>query len=241
LLKKQDALLLALTILLCIVCAIFYIFYYPGADSTTLYPDGSFVDSGTYQFNPETALDAIDRGNVNVFLSSTGIQSNSESKPAVFWGHAQFLKAASAIFQFRWGESQNTWNSYRIFFRTKCQDYSIGFDYADFIYFKEISLNGRRLYTAREISIDLTQNEIYWGGNTNFPRSLFGWKSIQTEKITTTAEKAVLMAEERGGSRLRLLTQNQCYITVQYFPENYDYNGWRISYGEQEFILIPVK
>ena len=131
-------------------------------------------------------------------------------------------------------------------FLSSCQDNPSGFEYADFIFFKDISINGKRLYTARAIEIIPQDGEINWGGDSNFPRPIFGWKSISLDKLMVTADEALSMAEEIGGKIGRLSIQNECQINVEISPEKYDYAGWRVSYGgipslSDDFILIPTK
>jgi hypothetical protein len=218
----------------------------PSSDSASQYPDGSFAHSGIYEIDPDTILESLDRGETDVFYPESETPQIPSTTKSVSWNQAEYQKIVDALSQFVWKESMIDWKLYRLFFRRGCQDIASGFVYADFTFFKEISIKGKKLYTVRSVFVSPQSKEIRWGGDTNFPRPLWGWKSIDSEKIIVTAEEAVVRADEIGGKSLRISVQNQCQIKVDYFPENYDYDGWRVSYdinpySPSDFILVPAK
>lgn len=242
---KQDTLLVALAIFLCLFGFALYALYSPSAaDSPKDYPD-EYDKRGIYRFEPKTILDALRQGDANIFLPPSKSQSTPSSVIPLYWQQENFQYVAHAVHQFVWDESLEGWNLYRVSFTTNCRDYSKGFYFANMTYFKIISLSGKTEYTLHDIEINLEDKEIFWGEKTNYPFPKLGWKSIDLEKIGVTAEEAVKIADANGGRSLRLSAQKSaqdgCRINATFFPSGYDFYGWRVTYGDGEVILIPVE
>jgi len=209
-------------------------------------PGTDFSFNGSYGIDPTAILALIHGGDINVFEPKVGGSVTYLTEHPNPWRQADFEEVVNTLYQFVWKEPLNdNWSLYRMFFRANCKDNVNGFIYAEFIYFKESSNENLAKYTVRGISVDLQNAEVSWGENI-YPRPLWGWKGIKLNKIKVSAEDAVRQAEERGGQETRSSVNGLCQIYADYYPENYDFDGWRIAYGGNPnlsdiFILIPAK
>ena len=188
---------------------------------------GSFDDIRHYTFEPKTILALLDQGGGEIFLPLPDYVEGNVFPPGSFaWRQQDYLKIANGLNQFSEKDTLDDWNLYRMSFNKDCGDNPIGFDYANFTYFKT---NGEQ-YAAREMDVYPLKKETDWGGNTDFPRPfLFGWKSVDLEKLKVTADDVLQMAEANGGKEARLAEKNSCYISVILSP-NTDHENWGVSY-----------
>ena len=169
-----------------------------------------------------------------------------ENGLSISWSQSDYDKIANRIYDSVWNESLDNWNLYRLTLGVNCQDNLRGFDYADYVYFKEVVANGKTLYTARDIFITPQYDDITVGSDTNFPHPFFGWKHIDTGIIQVNAENALQLAENSGGREVRLSVQNKCRIYVGMNPEGFGHNDWVVNYGGnsemKDFeVIIPAK
>jgi hypothetical protein len=125
-----------------------------------------------------------------------------------------------------WEETPENWNLYSVLFSRGCQDNTSGFDGADIIYFKE-AVHSKN-YTTHEIQIYPTSGGVSWGGG-EFPRPLFGWKTIQLAILKITADDAIQIAEDTGGNKVRRTVENACDIHV-FLKPNGDDDNWHVIY-----------
>ncbi len=227
--KRNITVIAAILTVTIILCSIIYISSSPLDESIRRYPInlGSFADTDSYKINPQTILSSLDRGQMDVFAPELATPQMPVSNKPVGWRQEDYQKIAEALHRFVWKESLDGWSLYRIELYGMCRDNPSGFEYADFIYYKGIFSNGKLLYTAREIFITPQYHNVSWGGNTNFPRPILGWKSINLSALKVTAENALSIAEENGGKAARLSVQNKCSISLLLSGDT----GWDVLYG----------
>jgi hypothetical protein len=89
------------------------------------------------------------------------------------------------------------------------------------------------MYSVRNILIEPQYGYIAWGADSFYPRPIIDrWDKIDLEKITKIpAEKALVLAEQQGGSNIRMGVENVCWIQVNLWPWGYEHNGWMVNYG----------
>lgn len=227
--KRNITVIIAVLAVMIILCGVIYISSNPLDESARRYPInlGSFADTGSYEINPQTILSSLDHGQIDVFAPELATPQSPVSNEPVAWSQEDYQKIAEALHQFVWKESLDGWSLYRMEFYAICLDSPSGFEYADFIYYKDIFSNGKLLYTAHEIFITPQYHNVSWGGNTNFPRPIFGWKSINLSNLKITAENALSIAEEKGGKSARLSVRNECSISLLLSGDT----GWDVLYG----------
>ncbi len=233
--KKRNIIYIVVA---CIVATlgIAYFWSATGNDFLQKYPvtAGSFNNIQYYKIDPETILTSLENNEGISFQLEPDSPVEKITKRPVSWSQADYNKIASKIHDYVWHESLDDWRLYRVDFSTSCHDSPIGFDYADYVYFKEISVNGKRLYTARDIFITPQYGDITLGSDTNFPRPFWGWKYIKTNTVNVTAEEALQLAESKGGEEARLSMQNKCQIYVSMNPDGYGHSNWKVSYSEND-------
>ena len=196
------------------------------ADQVVRYPDvllGDYIDTGTYTFNPETILEALKRGETDVFKLPSGTPEARPSAVALTWKQSDYLKIANALHQYVWKETLVDWRVYSMIFDGDCRYDPVGFDVVRMIYFKAI---GMRQYTAHKIDLYPLSGRINWGGGTNYPRSLFNpWRAMDLKRYKVAADDALRLAEENGGRDARLAAKNACRIHLILGD-----SGWTVDY-----------
>lgn len=202
----------------------------------------NFRYTGDYKINPETIVASLGRGEKDVFMPQLAPSDayTSVSEGSIPWQQSDYFKIANALHQFVWKETTDNWHLYRMKFTTSCKDNLIGFGIGDFVYYKPIfTQQGHLRYTAREMIIHPLDSNVTWGGGTNFPHPLFGWKSVNLSKLKVVAEDALKIAEENGGKASRLSVQDECTIYLNLSG----YSGWSVAYhgaGDRLIFMIQI-
>jgi hypothetical protein len=199
---------------------------------------GSYNDIQYFSFEPESVLTVLDQGTGETFkpLPAT-VDNNLFSSGSFPWRQQDYLKIAGALNQVVAKDTLEDWKIFKLHFDRDCADNPTGFDYVNMTFFKT---DGDQ-YSAREIDVYPLAKEADWGGDTHFPRPfLFGWKSIDLEKLKVTADDALQMAETNGGKEARLAEKNSCYILVMLSP-NTDHENWGVYYyGDHSATLFAM-
>ena len=217
---------------------------HPAPDSIEKYPInvGSFIKQGGLKIDSKKILSALDRGDSNVFQPIDEAPDTQLFSEQFEWSQADYEKIAKAVFQFVWKEPTDMWTLYRFKFDLmNCRDEPKGFNYADFFYYQEIKIDNKPLYSVRAISIEPQYGYIAWGGETNYPHPIFGWKSVKLDELKVPAEEALGLAESRGGQAFRLTRNNICSIVVTMYPESYSYGGWVVTYFPGDIHIHPLE
>jgi len=203
---------------------------------------GTFNVTGEFIINPTTILDTLDHGKTNVFTPALATPTEDSILPSgsIQWTQSEYLKVANALSQSVWNESLEDWSVYYLAFNRECQDNPKGFDDLTIIYYKTITVNMQKVYTARIIEIFPLASNVSWGGETNFPISS-GWNEIDPSKFKITADDALRIAEENGGKEARLKLKNHCDILVR-APNHSNDDSWDVGYYygvDFELIIDP--
>ena len=202
---------------------------------------GSYPERGKYRINPETILASLEQGDIDIFvpISATSELGYPLFSPGSFpWKQSDYLKIANAVHQSVWQENLDGWRIYSMFYFIECQDYPIGFDGGEITFFRPTP-NGPS-YDIRTVIINPLSGEVEWGG-ASYPRTMFGWKSINLSELKITADIAFDVAEENGGRETRLEIENACRILLIFKP-NGDNDGWSVIYsdGSQFYFNIEI-
>lgn len=240
--KRLFMITAGLGLLLVVMLSLVLIWYFtifldePGVNHPLSIAD--YITTGHTKINPQSLLSSLEQGNLHIFQLEPNLPGDSPNPPLfVEWTQADYFKIAEAIQQVVWEESMKNWNLYRLVYVAPCKDELAGFYYAELYYFREVQVNGKSLYSYREILIDPRYEYIAWGGDNLYPSPVPGWKSIDLNEITVPAEEAVHIAESSGGTELRLSVENKCKILIGMFPENYQRFDWKIYYSAGYDIL----
>ncbi|MCI0550765.1 MAG: hypothetical protein L0287_07410 [Anaerolineae bacterium] len=196
---------------------IVYIYVFDPGEYDSYLPVGisDFRDRSSYQIDPVTILDSLDRAETDVF-SPVDSDSQTPLDGTVSWQQADFITVARALNQFVWKEPLSGWRLYSMHFSTPCKDNLSGFAEADFYYFKTaFRENGKIRYTTQNFFILPEYGEVNWAGGANFPHPLIGWENIRLSTVQISAEHALAIAEENGGKETRQLVENKCTIHVR--------------------------
>lgn len=214
--------------------------FYP-YDSVSVFPE-----SGIHKINSEEILLELEDGNTDVFEQAPGLEIDTSTiiplKPGSYtWKQADYLLIANAYHQFIWGEPLYDWYIYQLDFGGACRDHQEeGFDGGSIIVYKK-DKDLPSSYITHFIGIYPLFGEIEWG-DASFRKPLFGWKSINLERLRITADAALEIAESQGsGAAFRSQINNMCAISVRLQPNPGMYNGWKIyywgNYGKKDLYI----
>jgi hypothetical protein len=198
----------------------------------------SYSDMGYYKIDPETILTSLASGDTNVFMPlPEDIQDVEEiAGISISWTQADFLKIASALGQFLWGDPMDLrdWSVYAVTFEGFCDD-STGLDYAELTYFKA----GSTGYSTRFIEIHPYFGWVGWGNEANYPKPILRkWKSVDLLGAKITADDALRIASEHAKERFHL--KDKCGVLMG-VPENNDPNNWYLHvFGFPDSIVYAV-
>lgn len=195
------------------------------------YPTGSFNKTQFYEIDPQTILISLEDNQSDLFQIKAESSLKKIIETPISWSQADYNAIALKIHNYVWQEQLASWQLYRIIFSTSCHDNPKGFDYGDYIFFKQITYNENKMYATRGISITPQYGDITVGSDTNFSRPIWGWKHIDTESINVMAEGAMQLAEVNGGQNARLNMQNKCQIYVSMNPNGYGHSNWKVVYS----------
>lgn len=192
------------------------------------YPDvffSSYLDNGSYKFEPDTILPTLRLGQEEVFTMIDTIRAEPIYEPQVQWTQSDYLMVSNALHQFVWKETLDDWDLHDMVLDGECLSIP-QFDIFKVSYYR---IDGLQEYSAHIIGIYPLAGEGEWGGEDGFPRSIFRkWEYINLEKLITS-EEALAIAEENGGELARLSIKNRCRVHMTLGP--YPYPSWNVSYS----------
>lgn len=232
---RKEIVIWAALLLAGVICALLamnidYFYLSLLLTNTEKYPTGLPLENmAIYQFDPQTVLSSLARGNVNVFFPAqeNPIYDDVQplAPPASFpWSQEDALQVTNTLHQFVWRESLEQWHLYSMSFAIpKCNDIS-RIDGAGFQFYKRLP---KWYYLVHTINLDLEYGYIYVGDNNGHYTGQ--WKDVEIEKSqVNTFGKALAIAEQNGGQSTRLAISNNqnCYITVNYPIGTYVPSKW---------------
>ena len=180
---------------------------------------------GYYKIAPRTILASLDGEDTNIFTTLPEVDAlalEALTGLSIYWKQADFLRIASAMGQFSWGDPMDLrdWNVSDIFFGGSCGE-SIGFDYADITYFRT-RMNS---YTTRFIDIDPYFGLVRWGKDEIYLQPIMQkWKSVDLLGSEINADDALRIVNEDVKVHFQL-KDNICGVMMsssRYDPENWD-------------------
>jgi hypothetical protein len=208
---------IAVFVLLAILTAYVFYAFEPFEDNEKSTPAGiaDFNDRKSFQIDPQAILESLNHGKTDVFSPVDASAELSLVKGRVSWLQSDFAKVASTLHEFIRMEPLTGWELHSMIFSATCQDDPIGFSEAHFYYFKTVfHSNGKIRYATEELIISPQYGRVEWAGESEFPRPLFGWKSLKLHEVKISAQRALKIAELYGGKKTRLLVQNRCRIHI---------------------------
>jgi hypothetical protein len=199
--------------------------------------DETITNIQYFSIVPKSILESISQGKEDAFTSINDeppLSSASESKP-VNWQQEDYLRIADALHEHVWGESLETWNLYRMDFSSGCNQNDIGFQNAQFVFFKVVTLDGQETRVEHFIEIDSSRNFIQ-AMETEYHPNLAKWKAIDLTKVKVSASEALQIAEKDGGLEKRTAVKNECSISVGISRDTVVYDGWLVIYSPSVFV-----
>jgi hypothetical protein len=187
---------------------------------------------GFYIIDPETILELIDKGTINVFVPLTDSSQVKDLNNTISWTQSDYLKIIDALSRFVWKEPLDLeeWKIDFIYFQTGCMNDLSGFRELDIIYYKSLGVkNWKRIYSSRIVEVSPWNGAVRWGEDTFSGSLLSNWSKVDLTKFSVTADNALKIAEENGGKDARLDNKNSCGISVK-APNSFLDNRWNVNY-----------
>jgi hypothetical protein len=216
------------------------------------YPDpppnrGFFKTVESTLINPATVLDDIHNGKKLVLqIQPDPDPANPSFIMPISWSQNDFLEVAQAYGEVIWQDDLNLWHLYKLLLHRDCDSSDGKFTDAEFFYYQEVAKGENNLYSVRVIDLSPEYGYLTWAGDTFYPRpSFWGWTEIDMMNITKVpAEKALALADQRGGNEFRKTVNNTCDIGLIMWPADLKRMDWLVSYYGSSTsirIWIPAK
>ncbi len=188
------------------------------------------ADSRYYTFDAATIFQLLDQGSLDIFTLLETTPQPVSQKPfvpsvTVSWTQADFLRVAQAVQQYIWEEPLGVLELSSMYFTLDCLDVDQGvFSMAVFTFYKVIRTDGEETRVQYLVRIIPSENLIRTSRAEFYP-NIHIMIPIDLNQYPLTVEKALQMAEERGGTKERSEVDNSCMINA--INESH---GWKVLY-----------
>lgn len=183
------------------------------------------IESQDYFINPEAILNELNKGNVDVFQAQA---TPSSSKGIYSWNQTDFLRVAQAFHQKQWQVPLGAQSLNNLSFGMNCSDVTRGkFTEAIFHSSTVVDKGGEETRVEYTIRIVPTDNLIH-SSKAEFSPNLKPVEPLDLTNYTVTADDALQIAENNGGTEKRSEFNNACRIDV--IAPGPDSQGWRVLY-----------
>lgn len=189
---------------------------------------------GFYTIQPEMILDALARGEDNVFLPVTEQDVDRSVPPPtdffVNWTQADYFYIVDAFYRLILHDTLGDWQVNAIDFSLRCIDVGVGLQDGRFSFFK-IAKNkdNQEVLISRFIEID-SRHKLVLLWEREFYPYVIPRSTIDLTSIKFDSEQVLQIAEDNGGREKRLSLQNACSISVSLSPDSAGYRGWYVIY-----------
>jgi hypothetical protein len=182
-----------------------------------------------YMIEPNTILDSLAQGTVNVFTPQVATPNPESSMQGelVVWNQSDYFRVAQALHEFVWNESLEEWDLDGMSFGMDCKDADYGPQYASFKFYKVVQIRERESRIVHDIHIFPAANSVWWTEVEYYPK-LANWDSLDQTQIKVSVNDALQIAETNGGSEARLAVNNECKFVAS-IPI-WEYEGWNLTY-----------
>jgi hypothetical protein len=203
-----------------------------------------------YDINPNTLLDDLSRGEPDAFSEFyPALVFRTETDIEVPWKETDYLEIAGAVHRLENNGNILEWGIYQITYIGNCQQIAEGpfFRYGRLEFHKLTKASNPRTRFTTEFSIIPDESQVYTRVKEYYPN----WNAAPLPTLSSypiTAEKALEITEASDGQRIRELVQNNCTVSLLFFPGGPGFTGWQISYNQPdvkktdyvEFRIDPV-
>ena len=194
----------------------------------------------TYYIDPPTLFRSLAQGDDDSFMlqTVTPVATPHLLSVSVSWKQIDYFFIAKSFYKLALGESQDTWKISKMYFKLDCKDVTTGLQQGGFTFFKTEHIRGRDTRLMRYINIAPMENEIYFSETEYYPE-LVQWQSMDISQVKISAESALKIAENEGGSKIRTDVGNNCYIT-EIYDVNGKYDGWSVWYSSDNGSIFEI-
>jgi len=187
------------------------------------------LDVRFYSFDSATILNSLKQGSSGVFTSFTKTPQPITRVPRMttLWTQADYLRMAQAIQQSIWNDPLETLSLSDALFAVDCSDVEQNvFGMASFTFYKMVQQKGGEARIQYIIDIIPPENYVRTSRAEHYPNGRV-IKPTELDQYPITAEKALKIAENNGGARIRLENNNSCRVDA--IVNGLD--GWMVLYA----------
>jgi hypothetical protein len=187
-----------------------------------------------YSISLDSILQSIAEGRQDIFvpIDTEPEAFDSSAQEWIIWRQADFLQMAEALYRHIWNEPLDEWRMNFLSFGLPCNGTGKGFWTASFSFFKEIKTVSGISHIERQIDIYPGRKLInVW--KFSYEPCLLGssWNTVESSKTKNSADDALLIAEQSGGTEKRMTVKNACEVSVMLSPNSVNYHGWEVMYS----------
>lgn len=231
-----------LVVLLLIAVGVIYVYEPLSSGNKGPLDLSDYEDTGLFRIDPGTILTSLEKGKIDIFLLDQRLVEERVEGPIlhtepILWSQSDYLQIVTALDNSVWNSTLDDWSLFSMDFNGDCQNLNV-LTGAEYKYFKTDFDKGKVVDTWREIEVNPEYGYVAWGNGARYPHPLLGWKSVDLDRLKVTAEEAIRIAEENGGTEARLKIENRCYIHLSLTPDNYE--GWEVDYGYSSGFRILI-
>jgi hypothetical protein len=225
------------------------IYFFSGPDHQTIL-GGS---TSQYVFDAATIQEAIKNGRSDTFrldwqiedgsrtpLPTEPLQSDANFQPQN-WTEWDFMRVAMAAANTLNNKASiNSATLYQVVFDTDCRYANVGITQVNFGFLQDISNQtpGQTTYLRQNLIVNIQTSRLKWSENKliNIVRVP---NSLDLNSPHLPAEKALLAAEQAGGSDLRTKLTNKCLVNGGLKDGNSN-NQWQVTYKSNTGAFNPL-
>jgi len=200
------------------------------------------IDRGeqTYYIDSSSLLQSLAQGKKDSFVLQTATPEATlpSSPPSISWKQPDYYYIAQSFYRLVLGESLDEWKLTQMYFKLDCKEIDIGLQQAGFTFFRTEHTRERNSRLIRYINIAPKENRVYFSETEYYPE-LEQWQFIDLNQMKISAEDALKIAENAGGSKIRTDTGNNCHIT-ELFDSQGKYNGWVLWYSTDKGSIFVI-
>ncbi len=212
--------------------------------SCKIYLEESLVSTTyqSYSIDTEKILDDIQQIGSEVFTPQELSIYEIDIIPEKYmdWEVDDYFLIANALHTLAWSESLESWNLHLFSLGWDCNELDKGPQWAFFIYFKNGKIKDRESRFVSTITLEPLRNSVAIHKEEIYPK-IMNWSIINLEKFPVSIEDTIKIAENNGGSEIRENLSNKCDISLAMEIGSLEYDGWRVSYSNNEGRLLVFK
>ncbi len=187
-----------------------------------------------YTIEPTSLLDSLKHGE----MAFTPVSQKPklipfDQKVTVNWSQADYFDIANAVYEGVLEKTLLGWQLGSMDFALGCSKVQNGFQNGRFSFFSVVEDNNQESRLESSIDIDPSNNfvNVY---ETKYSPNLVDLKSIDMAQLKVSADRALQIAESKGGEEKRVSVKNACSISLALTRDRKNKWYWDVFYTRHD-------